>query len=134
MTEASGLNHAGWRNAITAAAVEARQGAEPIEGPVSVDAEFRFTMPKSRPKGTRLIGLSWRTVAPDLDKLQRALGDALEAAQLIRSDDLIAEWHARKIEVADSWSGLTVIIRELSMPTFATEELPRVPHLSLVET
>jgi Holliday junction resolvase RusA-like endonuclease len=32
----------------------------------------------------------------DTDKLQRALGDALTQAGLIRDDKLIADWRARK--------------------------------------
>ena len=37
------------------------------------------------------------TVPPDLDKLQRAVGDALSInAGLIKDDAQIIEWHARK--------------------------------------
>ena len=62
---------------------------EPYDGPLLVDVTF--TMPKpGRPK------YQLPAVKPDLDKLCRALGDALTAAGVITDDARITQWRARK--------------------------------------
>ena len=65
------------------------KGWEPWDGPLEVDATFYFRRP-ARP--------SFRepAVKPDLDKLQRALGDALTSAGIVKDDARITTWHARK--------------------------------------
>ena len=51
-----------------------------------------FTLP--RPKTVKRLSV---TVPPDLDKLQRAVGDALSInCKLINDDAQIIEWHSRK--------------------------------------
>jgi len=127
MKESSGANFAHWRDAIVIVACRERDkiGA-PLIGPVSVMVTFRFRMPAGRPKSDRVNGLRWRDLGADLDKLQRALGDALEASNLLDSDSQIAEWHARKIEVVDAWEGCAVTITKLSVPLVR-------PRLELVE-
>lgn len=124
LTESSGLSFAAWRNAMTEAAVRARGTNAPISGPVGVDVTFRFAMPASRSKADRVHGIAWKGVAPDLDKLQRALADALEASKLIGSDAQIAQWHAQKIEIFDGWEGIQITIRELSLPIVPIGAIP----------
>ena len=59
--------------------------------PVVVSAVFY--MPK--PKTVRRL---WPSVAPDLDKLQRALGDAMSVdCQAITDDSLIVKWESIKV-------------------------------------
>lgn len=114
MKESSGANLAHWRNAIIDKAIDQRSTlGYTLTGPLRVEVTFRYRMPASRPKADRVHGLSWRSVGADLDKLCRALGDALEIANLIDSDALIAEWSARKIEVCDAWEGAHVQIVNL---------------------
>ena len=126
--ESSGANLADWRNAVVDVAIRERSRIPAaLTGPLSVMVTFRYKMPQSAPKSDRVHGLRWRDKVPDLDKLCRAIGDALEISNLIASDDLIAEWHARKIEVVDAWQGCAITITRLSMLV----DLAR-PPLSLV--
>lgn len=59
-----------WRQEIAAGARAA--GAVPCEGPVEVMLTFRLPWPRSRPKRAQ-----WPDKRPDLDKLVRAVLDAL---------------------------------------------------------
>lgn len=107
-----GVRLESWRNDCAAAARKAaiEHGPFPFGEPLAVTAEFRFPMPKSRPKSTRLFAVWPKTSMPDLDKLQRALGDSLKAGGLIRDDSLIVEWRATKYEVWEQWTGVAVTI------------------------
>lgn len=81
----------GWRKAIIAAAKEAAgPGFEPYDGPVSVHLDVYLP----RPKTTKFRAYPAGT--PDLDKLQRAIGDALKLAGAITDDARIVTWHANK--------------------------------------
>lgn len=62
---------------------------QPYDGPLAVDVTFTVRRPQ-RPK------FDEPAVKPDLDKLQRALGDAMTIAGLITDDARITAWHARK--------------------------------------
>ena len=71
-------------------------------GPVEVAADFYYTRPASH-YGTGKNALTlkasaptYKPSAPDLDKLQRALGDALTQAGVIRDDALIVRWTTTK--------------------------------------
>ena len=86
-----------WRIKVARAAEAAAQAAywEPrYDGPVEVWAEFRLPRPKSVPKSRKHA-----QTKPDLDKLQRAIGDALSPYKrpgVLRDDSRIVEWHAIK--------------------------------------
>lgn len=86
-----------WRIKVAKAAQEAAReaGWEPRhDGPVVVTATFLLPRPKSAPK-TRIRP----HVKPDLDKLQRAVGDALSPYKrpgVLRDDSRIVEWHSSK--------------------------------------
>ena len=61
-----------------------------IDGPVLVDVVFTLTKPKSAKR-------DYPTVAPDLDKLCRALGDALSIdCDFLKDDAQIVTWRAEK--------------------------------------
>lgn len=66
-----------WREAITAAAIEA--GATRAAGPIIVRLEFRFDRPKGHfgKKGVKDSAPATKTTNPDLDKLARAAIDGL---------------------------------------------------------
>jgi crossover junction endodeoxyribonuclease RusA len=80
-----------WRKAIVAAAQEAHgTDWEPIDEPVAVVVHFFLR----RPKKTKFPDFPAGT--PDLDKLQRAIGDALKIAGTITDDARIVSWSAHK--------------------------------------
>jgi Holliday junction resolvase RusA-like endonuclease len=112
MKEASGANHAIWRDAVAVAARAAFPG-EPLNGPLRVTMSFRFPMPKSRTKAQREKGYIYKTTAPDTDKLVRCVGDALMAAGVIKDDSQIVSLHAYKHETT-AWTGVEISLEELS--------------------
>ena len=92
-------NHAAltaWRNRIAIAAVNAARAAgvkTPIDQPVTVQAVFYLDRPK-RPR------FNIPATKPDLDKLQRAVGDALcpknPALRVLAEDSRITGWQSEK--------------------------------------
>lgn len=98
-----------WRDSVASAARDIADTIDdaPLDGPLHVTVTFRFPMPASRRKADRDRGWCWKVSAPDCDKAQRALGDALQTAGLIRDDARICVWDARKIEVV-GWTGAIV--------------------------
>jgi Holliday junction resolvase RusA-like endonuclease len=102
------LKHKSWRAAVAEAAQDQVLG-EPLDGALWLVTTFRFPMPTSRPKAARVAGWGWKTTAPDLDKLVRALGDGLTQGGLIRDDARITRVWANKVEVI-GWSGAEVWI------------------------
>lgn len=79
-----------WRKQAEKAAFVAmcKYRARPWDCPVLVDATFVLPWPKRRVRPVP-------SVQPDLDKLCRALGDALEGV-VVTNDSRIVEWRARK--------------------------------------
>ena len=79
------------------------QGIEQYVGPVRVSATFTYGRPASHygtGRNARVVKATaplWKASAPDLDKLQRAVGDALTQAGVLRDDSLIVKWTAIKI-------------------------------------
>lgn len=71
-----------------------------------VDVTFYLPRPK---KPVALVP----TGAPDLDKLQRALGDALEAAQRVPNDAQIVVWNASKSYAEARGPGTAVRLYEV---------------------
>lgn len=96
--------HGPWRRKIIKTAQEATgDDWQPILGPVEVFAVFTFPRPKKH-YGTGKNATVLKsgaplahTVGPDLDHLQRCLGDALEHAEIIGSDAAICAWQASKV-------------------------------------
>ena len=82
----------GWRNTVEAAArLAAGAGWEPIDVAVSISGEVRLRKPKTTKYPHSPAG------APDLDKLQRAIGDALTKSRVITDDARIVHWNIRKV-------------------------------------
>lgn len=82
-----GRTVAQWRKAAKESAFLAMRRKKLIDGPVSVRVTFYLTRPISRPKEK----YPYPDRKPDLDKLQRALGDALEGV-VITQDSRIVHW------------------------------------------
>jgi crossover junction endodeoxyribonuclease RusA len=99
-----------WRLKVAHAAEAAAEAAYwevGYDGPVEVWAEFRLPRPKSVPKSRKHA-----QTKPDLDKLIRAIGDALAPYKrpgVLRDDSRIVEWHAIKRYADDAHpAGVTV--------------------------
>lgn len=91
-----------WRKAI---AEEARNrmvtlGIDAHDGPVIVEADFILPRLKTHPK-TAKGRTPEATCKPDLDKLQRALGDSLQTAGVIKEDSRIVEWRRTRKRYAE---------------------------------
>lgn len=77
-----------WREAVKYAALEAKDGAGPLDGPIACSMVFTLAKPASRPKGRR----TWATGKPDLSKLLRSTEDALTDAGLWKDDARVVEY------------------------------------------
>jgi len=86
----------GWREAVrqeTAKAIEEHQDASlfevtyPLQGPVVLGVTFTVRKPKNAPKRK----VTWPERQPDLDKLLRAVCDALRAGGAYRDDAQVVE-------------------------------------------
>lgn len=71
------------------------------ENGVTVTVEFYLSRPAS-------VKRDYPTVKPDLDKLQRAVGDALTIAGVIKDDSSIVQWIASKYYADNMEPGVTV--------------------------
>lgn len=108
-----------WRTLITDA-VEALlpRGHRPIETPVSVTVTFYLPRPKT-------VARFYPTAPPDLDKLIRAVGDALTASDLYKDDSYVVEWKARKLYATETESaGVTIEVHHVTERS--TVDMPRL--------
>ena len=87
-TSSKGL--ATWRR-LVADVAQNYAPSEPWEGPVAVELDFGIPKPKSAPKRRRV----WPAKRPDLDKLARAILDALTYV-IFADDSQVVELHASK--------------------------------------
>lgn len=99
-----------WREAIAQAIFEQQTKTNDypsFDTPVVVTAIFIMPKPKS-------VKRLWPSVAPDLDKLQRALGDGMSVnSQLIADDSLIVEWQTSKVYAQPHEAGVIVTVAEI---------------------
>lgn len=79
-----------WRNAVADAYIDA--GGEMTEGAVAIQVVFLF----NRPKSVSIRKRPHLTVKPDLDKLCRAIGDALSGVAYA-DDAQIVRWEVYKM-------------------------------------
>lgn len=95
-----------WRAAVEAAArsVTGMDWA-PFDGPVTVSGTIGIRKPNKTRFPTAPAG------PPDLDKLQRAIGDALTNAKVIKDDARIVHWDIRKVW-ADNVPGANLTITQ----------------------
>ena len=90
-----------WRAAVAARAREAMGGRPPLTGPLELDVAFLFGRPRAHYRTGRHAGELKPTAPiycdkrPDLDKLLRAIGDAITGIVAV-DDAAIVELHARK--------------------------------------
>ena len=90
-----------WRQAIAFEATRNANGTKFI-GPVRLSLVFWFHRPKGHYGTGRNAGVlkasapDWHSSSPDVDKLVRAVGDALTISGLIQDDRLVARVEAEK--------------------------------------
>ena len=91
-----------WKDAVVWAAADALAEAT-IRGPVEVALTFRFGRPKSHHGKRGLLPSAPRlpSVRPDLDKLVRAILDALVEASVMADDAQVVTLSATKDYAAD---------------------------------
>ena len=84
VAEMAGDNLKLWRRQVAAAAHQAMAGKPPMGGPLHLDVGFTFARPKAHYRTGKFAhllkddALAWPAGDPDLDKLVRAVGDALK--------------------------------------------------------
>jgi Holliday junction resolvase RusA-like endonuclease len=118
-----------WRNDAIAAAVDAKPEGKGATFLGAVEVRARFVFPRLKGhygtgRNARVLKDSapyWHSTKPDEDKLERALGDALTMAQVVRDDCQIACWIAEK--VYGDLPRVDVRIRPLTAPA-TSRQLP----------
>jgi len=92
-----------WRQDMVDQAMAAWADRDPLTSPVEVLATFTFPRPAYH-YGTGRNSDTLKpsaplahTTKPDLDKLQRAVGDALTLAGILRDDSQICSWAVTKV-------------------------------------
>lgn len=94
-----------WREAIAHAATIAHgPDWDPMDGPLVVKLDVYLPQPAKSKFGSYPAG------PPDLDKLQRAIGDGLKISGTIADDARIVRWVAEKHWAAD-FTGAIITIR-----------------------
>lgn len=97
-----------WRETVLMGATIARaeQGGLTILGPVTVMMTFHMPRPKSTSR-------KYPNSAPDLDKLVRAVGDALQESEVLANDGQIVTLVAHKVYAAnETYAGVEIEITE----------------------
>ncbi len=101
---------ASWRQAVQTAAsdwLRAHGAPAPLDVPLRVTLVFHLPRPSSTPRR-----VSWPAKRPDLDKLTRAVFDALTGL-LFTDDSRICAVEARKVFAAGRPAGCTVCVEVL---------------------
>lgn len=104
-----------WRESVAQAAWRATNG-EQFHGAVQVKMLFYFDRPKSHytSKGLLKPGVpTFVTKKPDIDKVARAINDALESAILMDGDETICGLIAHKYWADDHPQGVRIIVETL---------------------
>lgn len=97
-----------WRDTVLMGSTIARaeHGGLTILGPVTVTMTFHMPRPKSTSR-------RYPNSAPDLDKLIRAVGDALQESEVLANDGQIVTLVAHKVYAEnETYSGVEIEITE----------------------
>ncbi|RII41901.1 RusA family crossover junction endodeoxyribonuclease [Galactobacter valiniphilus] len=116
------LNH--WRSRVTLEARRAWGRAAPLDGPVAVTLTFRLARPKSH-YGTGRNAQRLKPSAPalphtglDLDKLARAINDALTQARVWADDSRVCSMTTHKVYAGPGeMAGVDVTVEPLTVPS-----------------
>lgn len=111
-----------WRHDVMMAAAEAYGREHPSSMPVAVTLAFAMPRPAShylpasgrRPEPVlRPEAPLWPAKKPDVDKLSRAILDALKAGSVYMDDGQVCDLRASKVYVAADQQGVHIHVREL---------------------
>ncbi|MDN4173951.1 RusA family crossover junction endodeoxyribonuclease [Nocardioides sp. SOB77] len=115
-----------WRNHVEAVAKDTCRYHETITGPVRIWVRFTFDRPREHygtGRNSEVIKERFLHAQPtykkDIDKLQRAVFDALTAAAVWADDGLVVDVRARKFyahghELALDEAGVDIVIEEIA--------------------
>jgi Holliday junction resolvase RusA-like endonuclease len=108
IVQVNSKKHKAWRTAIVNEVI-ATLPADwvPIDGPCELVVMFFMPKPAS-------VKRSAPSVAPDLDKLVRSVGDALAIAGVYTDDSRITRISARKLYAQGIESGATITVKALN--------------------
>ena len=105
IVQVNSKKHKAWRSVIVSEAISALpENWEPLDEPVELIVNFYMPRGKSVTRATP-------SVAPDLDKLVRAVGDALAIAGVYTDDSRIVRISARKLYAQGIEPGATISVR-----------------------
>ena len=87
-----------WRSKVIVALADEMPDDWDQSAPLFVSANFRFIRPKAHfgKKGLRPSAPDHKATKPDLDKLTRGIGDAIEQSGIARNDSQIVQWSVLK--------------------------------------
>lgn len=109
-----------WRDTVAYDARTLMGSQEPMLGPLNLNVVFRLPRPKAHYRtGAHAGELKpdapvWCPKKPDLDKLVRAVCDALTTAAVWHDDSQVATVHARKVYVSvGTQPGVDIIVQPL---------------------
>lgn len=110
-----------WRADVAAAAIQAKADGGWLVADEPVGVHLRFVMPRlathylppnsKRPERTLRDGAPYfPTTAPDLDKLVRAILDALTSSGVLSDDSIVVRLRAEKVYSNDGVTGCNVMV------------------------
>jgi len=107
IVQVNSKKHKAWRTAIVNEVIATLPADwEPIDGPCELVVNFYMAKPAS-------VKRSSPSVAPDLDKLVRSVGDALAIAGVYTDDSRITRISARKLYAQGIEPGATITVKAL---------------------
>ena len=107
IVQVNSKKHKAWRTAIVNEVIATLPADwEPIDGPCELIVNFYLSKPAS-------VTRSSPSVAPDLDKLVRSVGDALAIAGVYTDDSRITRISARKLYAQGIEPGATITVKSL---------------------
>jgi Holliday junction resolvase RusA-like endonuclease len=108
IVQVNSKKHKAWRTAIVNEVIATLPPDwEPIDGPCELIVNFYLSKPAS-------VKRSSPSVAPDLDKLVRSVGDALAIAGVYTDDSRITRISARKLYAQGIEPGATITVQSLN--------------------
>jgi Holliday junction resolvase RusA-like endonuclease len=107
IVQVNSKKHKAWRTAIVQACIESLPADwVPLDEPVELIVNFYMSKPVS-------VKRSLPSVAPDLDKLIRSVGDALAIGGVYADDSRIVRISARKLYATGIEPGATISIKTM---------------------
>jgi Holliday junction resolvase RusA-like endonuclease len=107
IVQVNSKKHKAWRTAIVQACIESLPADwVPLDEPVELIVNFYMSKPAS-------VKRSLPSVAPDLDKLIRSVGDALAIGGVYADDSTHSPYLARKLYAQGIEPGATISVRTL---------------------